>query len=230
MKKIFLIAVILLISEIMPAQMKFTSFRVKLSAGFGIDETNSGNETYKRRRKKGRRNKNPMFAVGGSVAAMKIFESAFDDKFHIGLAANAWINLSQSNAINANLIYFLPASQETAGIINTSSYFLINLHFQQFIVGNYSEDFGLFASGGFGYIINFNKTETPTYDIDARYTNINLDLGVGAQFNLNFAYLFAEIQGSLGLLKYEMPLNPADVIHVPSFITFRSGLKIPLQF
>ena len=40
---------------------------------------------------------------------------------------------------------------------------MINLHFQQFIVGNNSEDFGLFATGGFGYIINFNKTETPTH-------------------------------------------------------------------
>lgn len=230
MKKIFLIAVILLISEIMPAQMRYISYRAKLSAGFGIDETNSANEADKRRRKRGRRFKTPMFATGGNIAVIKISESAFDDKFHIGLGANAWINLSQSNAINANLIYFLPASQEAAEIKNTSSYLMINLHFQQFIVGNNSEDFGLFATGGFGYIINFNKTETPTYDIDARYTNINLDLGIGAQFNLNFAYLFAEVQGSLGLLKYDVQLNPADGINVPSYFTFRSGLKIPLQF
>ena len=210
--------------------MRYISYRAKLSAGFGIDETNSANEADKRRRKRGRRFKTPIFAIGGSFAALKISESAFDDKFHIGLGANAWINLSQSNAINANLIYFLPASQEAAEIKNTSSYLLINLHFQQFIVGNNSEDFGLFATGGFGYIINFNKTETSTYDIDARYTNINLDLGIGAQFNLNFVYLFAEVQGSLGLLKYEVPLNPADGINVPSYFTFRSGLKIPLQF
>lgn len=229
MKKILLFALMILLSDLLTAQMSYTPLKSTVKSGFDVDENSSGNEADKRRRR-GRRGKKSMMAVGGSLAAMKIFESGFDDKFRIGLSANGWFNLSTSNAINANLSYFIPTSQEVGDIKNTSSYFLINAHFQQFIVGDNSEDFGLYALGGFGYIINFNKTETPTVDIDARYTNINIDLGVGAQFNLNFGFLFAELQGSLGLLKYEIPLNPADGLHVPSYINFRTGVKIPLKF
>ncbi len=230
MKKILPIILLLMFTDILSAQMSYIPYKSCIKTGIDVDDNNTNTEVDKRRRRRGRRGKKSMLAVGGSMATMKIFESSFDDKFRIGLGANAWLNLSTSNAINANLSYFFPTSQEVGDIKNTSSYFLINVHFQQFIVGDNSEDFGLYGLGGIGYIVNFNKTETPAYDISARYTNINLDLGVGAQFNLNFGFLFAELQGSLGLMKYEIPLNPADGVKVPSYINFRTGIKIPLQF
>lgn len=228
MKKIILISIILLFTDLLSAQISFLPQKTSSKSFLSSDDLNNTNELQRRRR--GRRGKKTIFAAGGSLTTMKLFESSFDDKFRIGLGANAWYNLSLQNAINGNMYYFLPSSQEVLDMKNTNSYFLINIHYQQFIIGSNKEDIGLYAFGGFGYIVNFNNTETPTMDINARYTNINLDLGIGSQFNLNFAFLFAELQGSLGLMKFEIPVNPADGMNVPSYINFRAGLKFPLQF
>ena len=146
------------------------------------------------------------------------------------MGANAWFNLSESNAIKGGVYYFLPATNEFLDIKNTTSYFQINLHFQQFVAGSSKDDVGFYAFGGFGYIVNFNKTETTDIIINARYTNVNIDLGIGAQFNLNFAFAFVEAQGSLGLLKFEIPTDASNGINVPSFMNFRAGMKFPLNF
>jgi len=233
MKKLFFLIIILFVTDISFAQMMYFPVEKQFkSIIIQKDETNSANEMMRRRksRGRGRRGKGGNFAVGGSITTMKLFESSFDDKFRIGFGANAWFNLSESNAIKGGAYYFLPISNDYLDTKNTSSYFQGNVHFLQFLVGGNSEDFGFYAFGGFGYIVNFNKTETPIVDINARYTNINADLGIGSQFNLNFAFIFIEAQGSLGLMKFEVPTNPSDGIKIPSFMNFRAGIKFPLVF
>jgi hypothetical protein len=229
MKKIIFITIMLIFTDMLSAQKLFIPKELPLKISIDIDE--SGNmDDLQRRRRRSKRGKQAPIAVGGSITTMKLFDADFDDKFRIGMGANAWLNLSQSNALSGGIYYFLPVSQDFLDAKNTNSYFIININFQQFIVGDNKEDFGFYAIGGLGYIINFNNTETPTMDINARYTNININLGVGAQFNLNFGYLFTELQGSLGLMKFEIPADPADGVNVPSYFNFRAGIKIPLKF
>ncbi len=231
MKKILLLVVLLLFTDLLFAQMAYIPQKQSIKTVLDNDENNTAAEMQRRRRGRSRRRgKSSMFALGGSLSGMKLFESGFDDKFRFGLGANSWLNLSKSNALNVNMFYYLPLSNEVLDMKNTNSYFLFNVHYQQFLLGDNNEDFGLYALGGFGYIVNFNNTETPSLEIKARYTNLNLDLGIGSQFNLKFAFLFVEVQGSLGLMKYELPQNPSDGINVPSYINFRTGIKIPLQF
>jgi len=233
MKKIFLLLLAFILTDFASAQMSYVSVKKHFENSFiQSDELNSANEQMKRRRgrSRGRRGKGSNFAIGGSITTMKLFESIFDTKLRIGFGGNAWYNFTQSSSIRGGIYYFVPIINSFADAKNTTSYLQMNAHFQQFLAGNNKEDFGFYAFGGFGYIINFNKTESEAVDINARYTNINLDLGIGAQFNLNFAFLFAEAQASVGLLKFEIPTNPADGINVPSFMNFKAGMKFPLNF
>ncbi|NVN95820.1 MAG: hypothetical protein HXX18_11110 [Bacteroidetes bacterium] len=233
MKKAFLFIIILFLIDIVSAEKMYIPLEKQFKNRIIQNEkTNNLNEQMRRKRgrSRGRRGKASNFAIGGSITTMKLFESIFDNKFRIGLGTNVWLNFSESSAIKAGVYYFLPISNEYENSKNTSSYLQVNAHFQQFLAGSNKEDFGFYAFGGFGYIVNFNNTETPTVNINARYTNVNLDVGIGSQFNLNFAFLFVEVQGSLGLLKFEIPTNPSDGINVPSFINFRAGVKFPLKF
>lgn len=229
MKKLIIITLLILFyTDFSSAQKKYTQSKLNLYSSYSSDEGDNLDENAARRRRS-RRGRQALFAFGGSLTTMNFFETTFDDKFRFGLGANGWLNLSSSNAVNLNMYYFLPSSDEATDYKNTTSYFLINAHFQQLFIGEHKDDFALYAIAGLGYIINFNSTETADYNIDARFTNICFDIGLGAQFNLNFTFLFTELQSSFGFKKFEIPSNIEDAVNVPSYLNFRAGIKFPLN-
>jgi len=135
--------------------------------------------------------------------------------------------------------YAMSSTTEPDQISIASSYKLSMIHIyggaRKYFVGDTEGDFGVYGLVEAGYLMVPIKSEVGTYNSSLYYTteedvsseilgNFTIDLGIGAEKDLGFGYLYGD-------LKLNLPANKANgqyvAIEVPASVSINAGVRVP---
>jgi len=194
---------------------------------------------------------NAQISLGGQVSYLKLFgESGING---IGLGINGGYAYKDDIYSYGGFNYYLPKTFEdnTYGyardiatepeeIIIESTYKVSMIHIyvgaRKYFVGDTESDFGVYGLVEAGYLMVPIKSEVGTYNKSLYFINeeevskeilgnFTIDLGIGAEKDFGFGYLFGD-------LKLNLPANRANgqvvEIVIPASVSINVGVRLPL--
>ncbi|MFZ6051303.1 outer membrane beta-barrel protein [Halocola ammonii] len=190
-------------------------------------------------------------SAGGQLSFLKFMKGS--DVKHLGLGLKGEYAVDDEKVVVVGFDYYLPytpvyefnahalSSETTPSNIDVEvegkiTWFHVHAGMKYYFTGDYEDDFNLYGFAGIGFISGTVKSEVLTeYDEDAyelrledeeKVSSLTLNLGIGAEFDINFGYLFADF-------KFMLPPNNVNgqvvAVNIDPGLQLNAGIRIPFD-
>lgn len=196
---------------------------------------------------------NCQLSLGANASYLNLIGNFNLSSYGLGIKADYAVD--DENIVTGGFNYYLPITfnDQITGLSYSSavnpfqididaayniSFYNLYLGGKRYFVGDTYYDFGIYVLGEIGMVIAPYTVELGEYDRDLYSTeyddsnsdflaNFTLNLGLGGEYDFNFAFLFADV-------KFNIPSNlnaAGDVIavEIPYSFSIFTGLRFPLD-
>ncbi|WP_196885496.1 outer membrane beta-barrel protein [Aureivirga sp. CE67] len=164
-------------------------------------------------------------SLGGQVSYLNVLGDVKTSNIGIGIKGE--YAKSEKMAFTGGVSYFLPSELENKDKV---SYLNLFLEAKYYVVGDYEADFGLYPIIGAGIIVgNIEASEDAVgYEVEEDSTSgITINLGIGAEKNIGFGYVFLDAKGLIPAKTYNS--REESEVTFPFSFSVNAGLRIPLD-
>jgi len=186
-------------------------------------------------------------SLGGNLSYLKFLGSEMKSS-HPGIGIRGWYTQSDRFVLSFSANYFLASTEKFPGqyldgtgnpvdyeMESKTSVLQFDLRGNFYLVGDAEDDFNFYATAGVGVVLVNSSLDIPSEvpDMGASEpespSGFMMDLGIGAEKNLDFGYLFLETGITFPPFTASSREGATVGTDIASFFQVNAGIRIPLD-